>query len=540
MGDMAVDMTDDTEALEQPPRVDTPGSSASTVAKKALREEEDRDVKEWLETIASGGAIKVLLVRTAPRMHKGVPTEGTVATYTEPVTEEEIQADHGGGTYQLKILRPNAQGIFKFFTSRVIRVPGYPNIVNLAGTEEASGGRVDPVVDRAMTTLERSAREDRERSTKLERERETMLRQNNSGFDPKVLEVMNAPFMEQIRSLQADRSAIDAKLTTLMTAKPDTTFQERMLDKMTDESGKRLDALRTQFDSERRVLLEGHKSDLDRVHDSYAKQFSAMEKAHEREVGQLKLSYDGQLLMQKTSFETRIDGLNREIARLDKELTKAEAANVTLSAKKDKSFIDSAKELVSMKDTLEELGLGGDDEKPGWMEKLMDNPAAEKIAAGIASRLAGAEGPAQQDPMMQMIQSLPIGKWFKLPTGQVVMRQADGQVVVAQQRRKKKRTPEQAAKVEKAKKTEAANLDPTEVKAAIGFIETAIRNGTEPNEFAQSIATMVPAGIRKLLKQKGVDYFLNEVADIDEGSPLYTQNGRNFMRSVARALVEGE
>jgi hypothetical protein len=82
-------------------------------------------------------------------------------------------------------------------------------------------------------------------------------------------------------------------------------------------------------------------------------------------------------------------------------------------------------------------------------------------------------------------------------------------------------------------------LNPLEVATAVTFMEQSIVNGTDPRQFAESARSMVPKQVMAALKAQGVDAFLAQTAQLQDGSPLATQNGRNWARKVARYLVEG-
>jgi hypothetical protein len=98
-----------------------------------------------------------------------------------------------------------------------------------------------------------------------------------------------------------------------------------------------------------------------------------------------------------------------------------------------------------------------------------------------------------------------------------------------------------AALPPKPKKPKAQlNVSPAEVALAISFIENAYRNSTDPVVFARSVRTTVPAQIVDYIREYGVDHFLAHVAKIPDGTPLASMAGKNYLRKVAKILVEGE
>ena len=58
-------------------------------------------------------------------------------------------------------------------------------------------------------------------------------------------------------------------------------------------------------------------------------------------------------------------------------------------------------------------------------------------------------------------------------------------------------------------------------------------------DFANSAKSMIPQNIIKYMESVGVDNFLNEVAVLEQGSPLRNQAGRLYMKEVAKFLLEG-
>ena len=82
-------------------------------------------------------------------------------------------------------------------------------------------------------------------------------------------------------------------------------------------------------------------------------------------------------------------------------------------------------------------------------------------------------------------------------------------------------------------------VNPADVLIAVNLLEGAIKNGTDPVTFAESARSMVPADILAAVKQLGVDAFLKSVAKLEDGSPLATMGGRNFLRKVVKYLSDG-
>jgi hypothetical protein len=50
---------------------------------------------------------------------------------------------------------------------------------------------------------------------------------------------------------------------------------------------------------------------------------------------------------------------------------------------------------------------------------------------------------------------------------------------------------------------------------------------------------MIPEPILRVLRERGVDAFLDQVAQLDSASPLAQQGGRSYVRKVAKVLLDG-
>ena len=72
-----------------------------------LHDDEVAAMYDWLSELGSHGAIKAKLKRIKPKstVHQGrvVNCGGTLDEYEEPVTEEQIRQEHGGGKFQLVV-----------------------------------------------------------------------------------------------------------------------------------------------------------------------------------------------------------------------------------------------------------------------------------------------------------------------------------------------------------------------------------------------------------------------------------------------------
>lgn len=74
---------------------------------------------------------------------------------------------------------------------------------------------------------------------------------------------------------------------------------------------------------------------------------------------------------------------------------------------------------------------------------------------------------------------------------------------------------------------------------AVQFLEGAFSSGQDPAVVATSARALVPTDILAYLEKVGVDQFLGNVPNLDQGSPLRTVQGRSFVRKVAKVLLTG-
>lgn len=532
-----------------------------TPAEREMQQEVETSVRDWLAGIGANHQIKVTLKRVEPKYAPDkTPVAGKCDEYDEPVTEDEIAGRHGGGKFQLWVERRDRNGQWKYFTARTITIPGKPNFEPIMG---AMGGpppakESDGAVTRAMNVLERTAQEEREERRRLERERGNGP-VNPGGVDPKLIDLIQGPVIEQLRQVQEDKRALEKKIDRLLDAKPDTTFQDKMLERSFDGAEQRLNAVRDNHNSELRQLRQSQQDDIKRIEDRHDRTLSALQESHKRELDNLKDSNKDRTEALKNSYEMRIDALKSEIDGLKREITAKDQELARLRAVKEKSPLDAIREAAEYKEHLVELGVvkDNDDEDedddsklPGWVKGLgvlLDNP----IAQGIAERLAGGPPPQnQQQAWAQFVAQMPVGKPIALQDGRVIVKTTQGKVMLWDQyqaalrkaKAKQKRQAEDgtpAAAEPEAQADDGFKLDPADVKKAIPFIENAIRAGRTPEEFAASAATMAPKPIMRALRKKGVEWFLDHV-DLDDGSPINTQEGRTFLRNVAAILTKGK
>ena len=528
--------------------------SAKLSPLKEMKLQDEASLKTWLDQLGATQAIKTYVKRVEPKFFQGVKCSGEVMVVDGSFDSDELREQHGGGTYTIAVHRINKKGEYEHFQTRRLEIVGDPNLDGLfAATaskqrpQQQPAGGGDAVATAALGMVKEIAASATARADRAERDRD-----RSPGIDHALLERMQSPLLKQIEELHKDRRALEERLNALMNKKPDAAFEQTLLREYQASENTRLEAIRTRHESEIRMLQEGHRQDTERLHASYRDQLQASERAHEREIDNLRRSHDAltQSMKQgadvstislKTSLEAQIEAQKQNVLRLEREVTKQDQELAVLRAQKVKTPIEAMGELAQMKEHMEDLGLVGGDKEGGetspW-ERVVGAVMQSPIAQSIGQRLATAQpmNPQQQQQaqLQQALQQMPVGQPMTLPPwagGYTVVKQADGQIVRMQT------PPRKRKKTAKQKRAAQLKLDPKEVARIVGFIETAINNRTPPEAFAASARVMLTAPVMQALKLKGVDWFLRNVAQLSENSPLATQAGINWIRQVGRILV---
>jgi hypothetical protein len=537
---------------------------ASTKVAAAARENEDTELLDMIAGFGADKGYEVRVYRTSPKKWEGISIEGHLDTFEEWQSENDLKSMYGGGTFQLKIHRPGKNGRMEYLKAVSVKLPGPPR-----------GQGVDTKEEEAQVIYE-SPSSSEDSSILAQQAMSTMKelidkKQEANGFDPTMMQMMMAPLQAQIaasnaalQEMQRVAAEKDARIMELIAQKPDTSEKDGLLNKMFDTESSRSEHLRAMHESEMRQLRENAKEDIKRSEERHRDELRSREDIQRREIDNMTRSNQTMMDTLKMSYESRIESYKKDIERLERDINDGRTELITLRAKKDKTFIEQASELQQVGDALKSLGIGGsgddDEDKRPWYERMasqvIENPEAVGQFAGMitgnnpaAQQQAPQQAPQQQasqQPQQQLqqapegsidIDSIPIGQPFYGPDGPdgetYVKVPPDGSVV----------TYEQALKIAEeaeAKQNQAVGKpSDDEVKTAIRFMEAAFTAGTDSATFANSAKAMIPQNILKYMETVGVDTFLNEVAVLEQGSPLRNQAGRTYMREVAKFLLEG-
>jgi uncharacterized membrane protein YkoI len=298
--------------------------------------------------------------------------------------------------------------------------------------------------------------------------------------------------------------------------------------------GNNLQAVRIAHDSEMKELRSFHRSELGRREDRFERELDNSRKATDREIESLKSAHQVAIDSQRIGYDMRIDGLKDQKKSMERELNELKTELAALRGRKDMTPVQQMQGLVEIKNAMESVMPSAAEEVPkaGW-ERALDAMMGSSLLEGVAERIAsGPPGEQQQQPPQeQMVQiRRPDGQIVSVPASYVA--QAQAQAAARQQASGMADGPPQNQEPE-------LSVDPGDVSKAVMFIEAAIRNGTAPEIFAASARNMIPADILTYIKGKGVDHFLNNVAKLEDGSPLATVVGRTYVRKVAKFLLEG-
>lgn len=505
----------------------------ATPALTEIRRREDQAISDWLSTLrSSGGSFRYALARSKPASWQGRNLRGHIETTTDAPSEEEIAAQYGGGTYEIRVHKRNEQGSYVFFTSTAFDITGDPKLPPLELGAVHSARTEDPLMKTAVGFMERTI-ERQERELGASRDRPA------AGTNLRDLEVLLRPLEAQVAALSAANAQKDQQILTLISeGKKEDPFQQKMLANLLDGDTARVNAVRDQLMSELRMVKEHAREDEKRLRDQFDRDLKQAELRHQREVDNLRASHEREMIALKMAADTSKEVLNSEVRRYTADNGDLRTEVKILREKKDQSLLDKAKEVEALKEI---LGTGDDAAEKSTIEKIADTAfSSEKLFefAGrwFAPKPAGAQqqGAPQQATQQQprMVRQRSTGKVFALqPNGEYAE--------VPQRRRGRGQPPAQAAGATAvdSEETETVQVDPQDVATATAFLEAAFKNGIDMNALVTSARSMIPEGIMAALAELGVEGFMAKVAKIPSTSPLASQAGRNWIKKFGKALL---
>lgn len=509
---------------------------------RELQRAENQELVDWLNQIRGGAAVQIAIKRIKPTQFKGKLVAGHLETREDIISEDEIRDTWGGGEYQLRVKRRNAQGSWVILTSTTVPIAGDPRLDNLPGgsADAASAGMSAASYQAdADTKIAQSALAMMERQMQQVRDQ-----QSKSGMDAKMIEQFMKPMELQVELLQKQLTAKDQQFADQVN-KPADPFQQKLLEKFVDGDQARVNALRTQYESEIRVIKENHASDIKRLEDRQDRTVSDLRRDYERQLDNQKSGYERELASVKALHQqmdvsaassTAIikSSLDRDLARLEREVADLKLENKALREKKDKNVLDMVKEVNEFKEILGVEEGGGE---KSAIERIAEAAMSSDQLLSFVGKWVGPKdaAPAAAPQQQQLAQTPPryvrdkrtgqVGEW-----NPVLKRYEE-----VQQRRKGKGQQGGAS-------TDPAELDinPEHLQMAITVLERSFANRTPPKNFAATISTALPPEIFQAIRDHGVDGFVNKVAKLGASSPLRRQEGINWLREVGKVLLGDE
>lgn len=507
---------------------------------RAVRTSEDASLRELLDQIGNDGSYRVRVTRKSPADSKdpitgrAVKTEGFLKTYEGHIDETMLKEAHGGGTYELKISRKTPAGGFVFFAQRTVNIAGDPDLddpcltrIPVPATGHAPVPAQPPTTPAESPTIVGKAMD-------IMASQIDAMREDRNGARPSdELSPAVTMLMQMMKeTLDKTQAQLEVQRREGAVKPAEDPFKDNLLNNLMREDNARLSSVRAQFESEIRILKENAQQEQRRLEDRHERYQSDARQSHERELANVRQSHELSLQAVRASFETQAKLLEGEVRRLDRDNTEMRAELKDLRAKHGKGIVEQAKELNAVK---EALGIGEGGEEPGTVDKVigvLSSPAAINFADRfMAGRMAAAPPVPPAQAKLQQPRNVEVdGKKYRLmPDGKLIPLRTKPKIITAT--------------LTNPDGTPGPTLTlpaiPPEMSAQVTeYLERAFAANTDPVIVAQSGRTMVPPEIMAVIREHGVDVFLQKVARLPGGSPLSTQAGKNWVRKVGEALVE--
>ncbi len=512
------DMGEDLEDL--PPPVILPDKRKNgSVRKKPsaveqLANDSEDAILNYINELGGSAEYAIKLYRQDPMMFNGRQVGGFINEFPNFITDSEIKARYGGGRFKIQIHYKAPNGKMLFGPSRTFQISGDPVLSGGEGQQVVQSQDINKDV---LHALQKTQEQATVRAERAESELREALQRPQVSTGPDANELIRTTMAPLVAQLDA-ANKLNAELQRQLSMPREDTTANKMLEKMVDGESARIITLRENHNSELRQIREASREDLKREADRADRMVQSMKETQTREIESIRFSMSSALETQKMAYEGRIASLTADIARLTTELHDVKKDLKEEREKKSESLEDNIIKMAQIKEALGAFGGDGDTEAKGTIEKLFDkaSPLLEAVAARVMT---------QQQPDQQMA---------------MAHAQAQAQAHAQAQRQQALAQRSQvAAKVKKKKKT-AIKVDPTNVALAVEFLESAYRSGAEPARVAQSIVSVTPADVVAKIREIGIDSFLDEFTSVNPNSPIGTLAGRNFLRNVAKILIDGE
>ena len=518
--ELEADAKPDAKPTKKEPRAPVARESK---AMSEMRNNEDRNLKDWMEEISPGGAIRVKVTRTSPKSWKGLIVGGALATYDHQIDEEWIRDHHGGGNFMLVVQKPRTNGAGWIYAGgRAIGIAGDPRTDDVfrdrTGEAPANGASTpaNGIVDKTFSVLERELANARSQQ------------HVQHGPDTETIRMMMGPMQQQLDQMGNMLREKDRQLAAAQVVKPveRDEFRDKMLDKLLDGDSARINSLRSQYESELRQVKEGAMQNESRLRDSFERDKQSLAMSHERELNALRSAYDMRVAGQEVGANASRTLMDGEIRRLQADLSEAKSELVALRLKKEKGTVEMMTEMAHLREVMGEAF--GDDKEKSTLDK-----ALEIGVPALQAMLAKTEQPAAPPPQPQSQFRPRPPQLMTGPDGNLYRPGPNGKPILVRERTRA------VPPSETGQPSSIPEIPVTTIKVAVDFLESAFRNNQDPSEVATSVRSMVPADVLAAIRELGIDGFLTNVARLDGTSPLASQAGRNWTRKLGKSLLEG-
>lgn len=518
--------------------------------------EEHQNWRDYFLSLAGQSAFRIEVHRKKPDTirykNRNIDCSGHLATYEEMIDEEFIRERHGGGTLFLRFMVPNAKGGgYKYGAGKQIKIAGDPKIedkwLNADDTAAAPQQTSDPATKEFVGFLAKEVE-------RKERKLDDLA--NRSALDPTLIALITEPLKQQNAMLAQQLEAMRKELAESRNAPAKESkgdeFRDKMLDRMMDGESARIAAIRANHESELRQAKESHLAEVKRLEDRHDRAMADLRAQHDRELAQAKSMQDIALASVNQGAQLAKAMLEQTVARLEADNRRYEKELDELRAKKDKPLVEQLKEIDAIKKLVapEKDEDGDDDKKSPWVQGI-EALGIGNVLQGVAGKLlAGAEPQPAAQPQPALP---PPGTRFRGPDGRPYLMTPNGPLpikpkqVAAPPAPPRTRTEVQVnpetgepQEVEVPITVPAVVIPPDKLGLVKQMLEGAFNAGTDPKAVAQTARTMAPGAIpviTQAIGTQGVDAFLDQMAAFDGNSPLAQQEGRNFLRKVAKALM---
>lgn len=492
---------------------------------RSARQGGDRDLADIINSLGSQGGYRIKVQREEPEFvvdpatQERVPVAGFLKEYTDPIDEERIKKNHGGGKYRIQFQRANERGSFVYATQVTKVISGDPRLDDPALNRLPKPAAAPAPAPPAPAPDSSAAAVFKEAFGVLASQLDRAGHQEARGPDPMValLQQQNNALMAEIRDLRTE-------LVKIHTAKPpEDTFKDKLLGSMIDNDSARIESIRVKHEAEIRMLKEAAIAAEQRVREQAALDRSEIKASHQREIDLMKQGHQVQLDSVKSSADVQKQAMESERRSLERALADAKEELKELRGKKDKPLIDQVKDIQSLKEAI-----GIDEGESSTVDKLLG--ALPEALPIVGSWLQKEKPKEAEKPVKSRV--------VQTPDGHRYLQKPDGSLVGPLKKKPAAAAPA-AAGGEQAAQPAVPTIDPAQMKEVVDYLTRACDNNADPEIVAQSSRPRVPDWLMQLLRVKSVDEVFFTMAQLPTGSSLSTQKGRVWLRKVGAALVGG-